>query len=266
MLRCSAIESIERSADAAERMGVMQWLHRRRMWIEEDLDDSERRWLLSPSLYLNRHQLVPALVERARGTILDVGCGRIPYLRYLDPNQFERYDGLDIERRSPHTRFIGDARDMREIPDAAYDTVVAFSSLEHVPDPRAAMANIRRVARPGGVVIITVPMLFRLHEEPHDYYRFTRYSLQELADAMGFQVERIEPMGGFFTFLAHQCSTVLVCTFWRIPILQSLAFWLNAVLFVRIPIALDRALRTAQKFPSNYLAIFTVPGDPNSKP
>ncbi len=61
--------------------------------------------------------------------------------------------------------------------DARFDAVMIAEVLEHVEDPRAAVAEIERLLKPGGRLIASTPFIYPLHARPHDYWRFTRYGL-----------------------------------------------------------------------------------------
>jgi len=47
-------------------------------------------------------------------------------------------------------------------------------------DPPAVVANLLTLLRPGGRLVATVPFIFPIHDEPHDYYRYTRHGLAHL--------------------------------------------------------------------------------------
>ena len=145
--------------------------------------------------------------------------------------------------------------------NGAYDTVVSFSVLEHLPQPQQALREMCRVCRPGGTVVVDVPHLSRYHELPHDYYRFTEHGLSHLAEAAGLEVVEVQPLGGLAAFLGHQVSTVLVCSFWRIPVLKWGVFAANYLLVVCPTIWLDRLLKTVDVFPSSLVGVFRRPLD-----
>ena len=68
--------------------------------------------------------------------------------------------------------------------DGAFDTVLSVQVLEHTPRPAALVAEMARVLAPDGILILTAPFQFRLHEQPHDYFRYSPYGLRQLcADA-----------------------------------------------------------------------------------
>lgn len=65
-------------------------------------------------------------------------------------------------------------------PDAYFDTVVVVEVLEHVADPRRAAAEIHRLLKPGGSLVLSTPFIFPLHDRPYDFFRYTRYGLSNL--------------------------------------------------------------------------------------
>lgn len=64
--------------------------------------------------------------------------------------------------------------------EARFDAILCCNVLEHIYDFSAATQRIRQALRPGGRVFISVPVFFPLHDEPHDYWRFTEHSLRRL--------------------------------------------------------------------------------------
>jgi SAM-dependent methyltransferase len=72
--------------------------------------------------------------------------------------------------------------DGHELPfvDASFDYVWSNAVLEHVRNPFRVAAEMVRVVRPGGLVIVQVPFLESIHSWPHDYFRFTPNGLREL--------------------------------------------------------------------------------------
>jgi SAM-dependent methyltransferase len=85
------------------------------------------------------------------------------------------------------------------LPDGheRYDVVICEQVIEHVEDPCAAVANLRRLVVPGGHVIVSTPFLIRIHEEwgMRDYWRFTPRGLRTLLERAGLQVEEVGSWG-----------------------------------------------------------------------
>jgi SAM-dependent methyltransferase len=133
----------------------------------------------------------------ATGTLLDVGCGNRPYFEVFRET-VTSYVGLDPDRRGSRPDVAGRA-DALPFADGSIDTVLSIAVLEHVPDPEGMLAETHRVLRTGGHLILLAPQYWRLHEEPHDYYRFTSYGLEHLARGRGFSVIEVRPQGGAWT-------------------------------------------------------------------
>jgi SAM-dependent methyltransferase len=154
---------------------------------------------LEPDWLLQRHldrDLSGALARFASGRVLDVGCGGRPYERRLPAGV--RYVGVDVPAsRASHP----DSWALAEgLPFAAgsFDLVLCTQVLEHLPDPATATAEMARVLRPGGVLVLTAPQTWCLHEEPFDYFRFTRYGLEQLARGAGLEAVEVRRQGGFW--------------------------------------------------------------------
>lgn len=74
--------------------------------------------------------------------------------------------------------------------DGEFEIVLCCSVLEHLEDPRKAIQEMRRVLRPGGKIIVSVPFMFPVHDAPGDYWRFSKFGLQQLFKE-GWQIEKV---------------------------------------------------------------------------
>lgn len=114
-----------------------------------------------------RPALFAELVGGPGRRVLDLGCryGALT-LAYLDGNEIV---GVDIDREALaeaarlgiETRWA-DVEQPLEFPDAVFDVVVVGELLEHLRDPDAVVAEARRVLRPGGRLVGSVPNSYRL--------------------------------------------------------------------------------------------------------
>lgn len=77
------------------------------------------------------------------------------------------------------------------------DFVIVTEFLEHYFDTIHILKEIKRILRVGGQVIFTVPSIWPMHEAPHDYHRFTKFSLSDYFSKVGFSKWEIKPLGGF---------------------------------------------------------------------
>jgi SAM-dependent methyltransferase len=155
------------------------------------------------------------LAPRARGKLLDVGCGDKPYEHLFTPYVRE-YIGIEHEgtfdATSASARGKADLRyDGRRLPfpDESFDTVLSVQVLEHTPDPAALVVEMARVLRADGLLILTAPFSFRLHEEPHDYFRFSDHGLRELCARAGLVIEDMAPHGNLWSLLGHKLNSFL---------------------------------------------------------
>lgn len=133
--------------------------------------------------------------------VLDVGCGEQP-LRHLVEERGARYVGIDVVPNAQATVHV--IARITQVParDAEFDVVLCTEVLEHVPDTRAAVAELKRLCVPGGVILITTPLMYPLHEEPFDFVRLTPHHLRRLAAEMGLVASRVETVGNELEVLA----------------------------------------------------------------
>lgn len=135
-----------------------------------------------------------------RGRLLDVGCGVRPY-RLLYDRRVEQSFGMDVPHSLHGLRAVDVVASAGHIPfqDASFDTVLCTNVIEHVSDPDVVLSEIGRVLKPGGVLLLTAPFLYALHEQPYDFQRFTIYWLKERLGRYGFEILRTQAQGGFGT-------------------------------------------------------------------
>jgi SAM-dependent methyltransferase len=141
----------------------------------------------------------------AGARVLDAGAGECIYRPLF---ALQRYVAVD--------RAVGDGAwdygrldalsDLERLPfpDAGFDVVLCTETLEHVARPREVLVELRRVLKPGGRVVLTVPFLQPLHQEPHDYFRYSPHGLRSLLGGAGFMEIELEAAGGYFALLDDQ--------------------------------------------------------------
>ncbi len=108
--------------------------------------------------------------------VLDVGCGDRRNEAML--SGAAEVVGFDLPE-NPRADMHGSI-DAIPVPDASFDVVLCIQVLEHVPDPAAAVQELRRVVRPGGRVLLSTHGIYPLHPNPDDLWRWTAQGLERL--------------------------------------------------------------------------------------
>lgn len=156
-------------------------------------------------------QLRDAAAQYASGRLLDIGCGTKPYEDLFRP-YVEEHVGLDREQpfnSQARVDVVGVADDM-PIPDGSFDCAVSTAALEHLTEPEAALRECHRVLRPDGMAIYTVPLIWHLHGEPWDYYRFTNHGLRHLFEKTGFEIVELRALSGFWLTMGQMLSYYII--------------------------------------------------------
>lgn len=232
---------------------MLSTLRSKRLQIDQDVRAAHQRRYLSPAFY-GQYKAVAAAFRHLRGRVIDLGCGIMPYAELLPP-AVTSYHGLDITVRDSRPTLIGDIQSLGMLADSSFDAVVCLEVLEHVPDPAHAVAEIARVLQDGGVLVLSAPHLSRLHEIPHDYYRYTEYGLRYLLEEHELTVLSIEVRGGLFSFLGHQAATVLLGLAWGQGAVSAGARLLARWLITYPCYWLDRLGAQARLFALGYVVV-----------
>lgn len=161
--------------------------------------------------YIIRSAIKKSLDEQLKyftGKLLDAGCGKMPYRNYIENNSnVTEYIGLDIEsaisyddNTKPDITWNGVTMPFE---NGSFNTCIATEVLEHCPDPEVFLKEVNRVLKPNGLIFLTIPFLWNLHEVPHDEYRYTPFSLERHLKAAGFVNISIKASGGWHLSLAQ---------------------------------------------------------------
>lgn len=160
-----------------------------------------------------RRPILEFMVEKARtvphhARVLDVGAGDAPYAELFAHTDYVTLDWESSPHEGARAAAVSASADAIPLPDASFDVVVLTQVLEHVRRPAAVLAEIARVLCPGGTLLATVPFVWELHEEPHDYWRFTSYALAALLEEAGLDAIAVEPRSDSFSALAQLMTNI----------------------------------------------------------
>jgi SAM-dependent methyltransferase len=139
-----------------------------------------------------------AIITHARGRLLDMGCGHIPFYDTYRSLVSENVciDWSNTLHVNPFLDHVLDLASPLPFADSSFDTVLLTDVLEHIAEPQKVMSEISRLLRSGGKLILGVPFLYWIHEEPHDYHRYTEFALRRFADLSGLRTIELEAYGG----------------------------------------------------------------------
>ncbi|MCO6418420.1 class I SAM-dependent methyltransferase [Siccirubricoccus sp. KC 17139] len=146
---------------------------------------------------------VEARIRATPGPVLNLSAGGTPDRL---PNVIEAEAAI-----FRNTDLIADAHRLPFV-DAAFEGVVALNAFEHYADPMRAAAEIRRILKPGGWVLIQTAFLQPEHEAPWHFYNCTKYGLLQWFD--GFEAgevrvpDNLNPVFAF-AWLASECESAL---------------------------------------------------------
>ena len=197
-------------------MKGLQLLHGR---FESWIINNTKTWVNNSWLHpgkIERQSIIDFLTaskSSAKGRLLDIGCGNRPYASIFS-DVVDEYVGIDLPSwaaASKQNKEVDCYADGLNLPfkSESFDTVLTTQTLEHVPEPDMMFSEISRVLKDAGALIVTAPQTWELHEEPNDYYRYTKYGLEYLAKKNGLKIEKITVRRGFFAMAGQLLSTLV---------------------------------------------------------
>jgi SAM-dependent methyltransferase len=205
------------------------------------LEVDEHHWW-----YRGRRRIVRTELDRlplqASAAVLDAGCGSGRMLQEL--TDYGEVSGIELDPDAAGVAASGGYGEVRvgrleELPweDDAFDLITCLDVIEHTPDDRVTLAELRRVCRPGGWLLVTVPAyqaLWSLHDAAnHHYRRYGRRSLRGVAVETGWRIHRVT---SFNSILLPPAAVVRLAQRRRqpdsayTPQLELGPAWLNEVL------------------------------------
>jgi ubiquinone/menaquinone biosynthesis C-methylase UbiE len=148
--------------------------------------------------------------------ILDAGAGELQYkplcshLHYVSQD-FAQYDGtgdqIGLQTGSWDQSRLDIISDITQIPepDNSFDAVMCVEVLEHLPEPVAALRELSRLLRPGGLLIVTAPFNSLTHFAPYFFQTgFSRYFYEHWLPQLGFVIEEMQWNGNYFEHIAQE--------------------------------------------------------------
>lgn len=147
-------------------------------------------WLIEKPLNEATQKILTSTVKD-NSRWLDIGCGLKPYAESFSNAHYVGIDiadsGRPIDMKAPDKFYDG-----INIPyeDGSFDGVLCTQVLEHVEDMDKFLAECNRVLKVGGSFIISVPFIYKEHEKPYDFRRFTSHGLTSDLNRNGFKISK----------------------------------------------------------------------------
>jgi SAM-dependent methyltransferase len=196
------------------------------------------------------------LKQYAKGKLLDLGCGKVPlygaYKEYVTDNIC--VDWENTLHKNEYLDFECDLTKDLPFDDNEFDTVILSDVLEHIPQPEKLWKEMYRILSKDGKLILNVPFYYWIHEQPHDYYRYTEFALKRFVDETGLTLVNLECIGGSPEILAD----ILAKHVNFLPLIgPTLAIFIQYVIATFIKTALGKkiSVKTSKSFPYGYFLV-----------
>ncbi len=193
--------------------------------------------------------------QYANGRLLDYGCGNKPYRTFFQ-NYATDYIGVDLNQNEfNNVDYVINNNEPLPFESNFIDTVLSTQVLEHTNEPDNYINEISRVLKPGGYLILTCPGSYMLHEEPNDFFRYTKYGIEYLVEKHGLEIVRLDTAGGAWRlmgqiFLNHKTFANKI----TIPIFSQVFYYLW-VLIINTLFSIFDDMNENEKDTANYMII-----------
>lgn len=160
-------------------------------------------YLLNQMVPLTADYCVIKNYAKVNSKILDVGCGAGAYINDLSDIGFLNVSGIDpfLDKELVYDNGVVIRKMFLEQVAEQYDVILSHHSFEHVPQPLETLISIKKLLRPGGVCLLTIPVAEDLYHQygrdcyliqaPQHFFLYSMKSMAVLTINAGLQVEKI---------------------------------------------------------------------------
>ncbi len=141
--------------------------------------------IFNPDHIINK-DLLSILLDYELGDVLDYGAGNSPWQDSLNYKTYKRADILQNQKKN--IDIIIPFNGILPVPDESYDSILLMDVLEHIPNTDLALSEIFRMLRKDGSLFISLPFIYREHETPFDFFRFTSFGVSFVLEVKGFKL------------------------------------------------------------------------------
>lgn len=169
------------------------------------------------------YKKIKSLATELEGKLLDFGCGSKPYKELFSVKE---YIGVDVEKsgHSHEAEEIDVYYDGKSLPfeDESFDSIFSSEVFEHIFNLSEIITELHRVLKPGGKMLVTVPLVWDEHEAPFDFGRYTSFGIKSLLESKGLKVIKFSK------------STTYIQTLFQLVILYSYRIFEKQNKYVRL--------------------------------
>lgn len=146
-------------------------------------------------------------VNAGFGRVLDIGCGTGDFLSVAKSVGWQTvgFEPNEKARNLALNKNVELIENTSDLPDASFDVITMWHVLEHVPDVQAQIAELKRLVKDDGIIIIAVPNFksfdakhygnyWAAFDVPRHLWHFSKTSIKKLVEEKEMKLDKIEPM------------------------------------------------------------------------
>lgn len=162
-------------------------------------------------------EYIPVIKEHSKGVLLDCGCGSVPYYEiYKDlVDDVVCVDWEVCDGSVDHLDYKADLNKPLEfLQTESVDTIMLSDVLEHIYNPKELFAELSRILKKKGRLIVFVPFYYWIHSGPHDYFRYTEFALRRFCVENQLDILVLKPHSGYFDVLFDLINKLFINSYW----------------------------------------------------
>jgi SAM-dependent methyltransferase len=136
------------------------------------------------------------------GIALDLGCGSKPFKDEIEAFGLKYYS-FDVNDDDT-LDFVGEIDkelNSKLLETGPFDFILCTEVLEHVANWDKTFENFSKLLKPNGILLITAPHFYGLHEVPYDFWRPTSFAFEHFATKFNLKVKENNRVGTFWDML-----------------------------------------------------------------
>jgi len=207
---------------------------------------------------------VPIIKKYATGMLADIGCGDVPFYHFYN-DQIQDNICVDWKNSSLNISFLDFDADLNKeinfLESNSFETVLCTDVLEHIHNPEVLFSEMTRILKKSGHLILTVPFLYWIHDNPHDYHRYTHFKLRDFCGKNKLEVVSLEAFGGLPEVIFDMVYKGY--SFYNFPLRRMFLYsWKKLGFFLsRRPFVKRLSASSKQVFPMGYVLVAKKPAE-----